>query len=348
MKKVLLFLDYYYYGGIEKIINDIKANMKENYDFTILTFVNKANDGTIVNLLKNDYRSFFKRNILGLPKLKKYLQNNSFDIIHIHCYNAFGLVYAKIARKYIKKVIIHGHNNQIDNDTLHVKHLINRIIQKALAKDGYIYLSCSKISGEFCFSRETTVIPNGIDYSIYKPNNEQREKYRKKYNLTENKVIGSVARFEEQKNHGFMIEIFKEVLKTDNSYRLVLVGEGSLLEKTKEKVQELQLNDKIVFIPYTKDVSNLINMFDIYLAPSIYEGFNITCVENQVNGKIVFASDRINKIVQISNNIKFISLDKTSKYWAKEILNAKIKDIKLDNKLNINKFIERISEIYEE
>ena len=347
MKKILLFLDYYYYGGIEKVIENIKDNMHEKYKFNTLTFVNKAEKDEIESLLKKDCRNFFKRNIFGLIKFKQYIKNNSFDIVHIHCYNAFGLIYANIARKYTKKVIIHSHNSQIDKDKLKIKHYINKKIQKMFSKNDYTYISCSKEAGYFCVARDTIVIPNGIDYSKYKPNEEQRKIYREKYNLSNNIVIGNVGRFEEQKNHSFIIDVFYELQKINDKYCLVLVGEGTLLKDIKEKVEKKNLKDKIIFIPYTSDIHNLINMFDIYLAPSIYEGFNITCVENQINGKLVFASNKINKIVKISNNIKFISLDKTSKQWANEMINTSKKELILDDKLNIKKFTEKIEEIYE-
>jgi len=88
-------------------------------------------------------------------------------------------------------------------------------------------------------------------------------------------------------------------------------------------------------------------MFDIYLFPSIYEGFGLTVVENEINEKYVFVSDKITIDTKISNRIKYISLDKSSLEWAKKILNNKKIEFKLDNKLNIDDYIKKLKDIYE-
>jgi hypothetical protein len=69
------------------------------------------------------------RNILGLRKYQKFLKNNNYDIIHIHCYNAFGLIYASFAKLYCKKIIIHAHSCGTNKDYFYVKHIINNIIK---------------------------------------------------------------------------------------------------------------------------------------------------------------------------------------------------------------------------
>ena len=122
--------------------------------------------------------------------------------------------------------------------------------------------------------------------------------------------------------------------------------ERTLLVKIKEKVNKLGINSKIIFFNNRDDIPNFINMFDIFLFPSIYEGFPLSLIENQINGKYVFASDSITKDTKISNRIKYISLDKDAKYWAHQILHREKIDVKTDNKLNINYFVEKIEELY--
>ena len=88
--RVLLFIDYYGYGGIEKVIDDI--TLLDNHSFSILSMVNVSNRN-INCLLKRKYNNFFIRNLFGLRKYKSFLKKNNYDIIHINCYNAFGLIY---------------------------------------------------------------------------------------------------------------------------------------------------------------------------------------------------------------------------------------------------------------
>ena len=121
----------------------------------------------LIIVLKKNYHNFFIRNILGLSKFKKYLYNNEYDIIHIHCYNSFGLIYGFIARKYIKNVIIHAHNSNIDNDFLYIKHLINNLIKLIFKSNKYTYLAVSEECNRFCFnSKNAIIIRNCIIFLI--------------------------------------------------------------------------------------------------------------------------------------------------------------------------------------
>lgn len=344
MKKIALFLDYYNCGGIEKIIKSIEDNLKDDFEFETLTFVNMKNDdNSIKSLLNKDYKSFFLRNLFGIYKLKNYLKNNSFDIIHINCYNAFRMIYAAISKKYVKKVIVHAHNSSADGK---FKIIINSLIKKLFKDDSSTFVSCSLEAESFCFNRRSIIIPNGIDYKKYSFNEDKRQIYRKEFGFEDNIVIGNIGRFEKQKNHEFIIKVFNSIIKKDDRYRLVLVGEGILLNQIKKEVEVLNLTGKVIFLNNRNDISDLINMFDIYLMPSLYEGFGLTCAENQINGKIVFASDVISDDVKISNNLYILSLNTSPEDWANKILEAKKENLVLDESLSLENFINKIYELY--
>lgn len=197
MKKILLFLDYYDNGGIEKVIESIYNNFKDNYKIDILCFSNNS-DTDIDFVLDKKYRNFFIRNIFGLLNLNKYFSGRKYDIIHINCYNSFGLVYASFMKKYCSKIIIHAHNSGIDRDKFKIKLLINNLI-KILFNKNYILIGNSKSSSKFCFGMNTDIIYNGIDYDKYRFSNELREKYREELNIQNKKVICHIGRFEGQK-----------------------------------------------------------------------------------------------------------------------------------------------------
>lgn len=341
-----MFLDYYNVGGIERIINDLSCNIK-NYKIDILSFVNKSGDRKVISLLNNNYRNFAIRNIFCLKKLRKYLKNNKYDIIHIHCYNSFGLIYAYIARKYVKKIIVHGHNSGIDKDKFKIKKIINLLIKNLFSKKEYIYIACTNDISKFCFKNKfVNIIPNAVDYSKFYFNKQDRLKYRKLFNIDDNDiVIGHIGRFEEQKNHEFLIEIFKKICEINDNYKLILIGEGTLLENIKNKVLEYNLLDKVIFLNNRYDINNLINMFDIYVFPSLYEGFPLTVLESQINGCLVIVSNRVSKNLKISNKLVFLPLENKD-IWIKEITGKRNKKVVLNNKLDLKNYVEKINEIY--
>lgn len=345
-KRVAIFLDYYYIGGIEKVIQNIYDNLKDEYDIDIISFVSKNKN--IKSLLKKQYNNFSIRNILGLVKLKKYFKENKYDIIHINCYNSFGLIYAFLVRKYINKIIVHAHSSNTNCDILYIKTIINFFIKKIFNSEKYELISVSEAAGKFCFdTNKCNIILNSVDYDKFYFDEKKRIEYRKKYNLSDDKiVIGHIGRFSLEKNHKFLIDIFNELCKINNNYILILVGEGKLYNKIKNKIKKLNLEDKVIYFKYRDDINYFINMFDVYLFPSKHEGFGITLLENQINGREVFTTDKIPEVLNISNKIHFINLKNNSKYWANEIINCKSKKLILKKDLNINNFIEKIKQLY--
>jgi len=345
MKKVCIFLDYYGYGGIEKVINDIYYNFNDKYEIDLLSFCSINNSDKVIHLLNKEYKNFFIRNILGIFKIKRHFKNKKYDIIHINCYNSFGYIYAFLFKKYCKKIIIHGHNSSIDKDSLNVKRFINFMIKK-IFKSNCITITPSDDVNDFCFENKNNILlPNGIDYKKYYFNNNYRNYYRKMFNIKDNEiVIGMIGRFEKQKNYEFAIEIFKKLTLINNNYKLVLIGTGSLLNKIKEQVRAYDIDKKVLFLSNRSDLNELINMFDIYIQPSLYEGFGLSIVENEINGKYVFVSNNISKSVKISNRIKYLPLD--IDLWINEIINLKENNFKLSNELELNNFLKELDKIY--
>ena len=346
MKKILMFQDYFYQGGIEKVILDIKNNLNSNFKVDILSIVNKSSE-EVISLTNRDYRSFFTRMIFGLNKYKKYIKNNNYDIIHIHCYNAFGLIYAKIAKKYCQSVILHAHNSGVD-DIFGIKKLINMCLRKMFKSDKYTYLAVSNEANKFCFDNKNVIVLNNcIDYNKYIFNSNIKNEYRKKFGIKSNEIIiGHIGRFEKQKNHKMIVHIFNEICKIKDNYRLMLIGDGKLKNKITKDIKKLNLDTKVIMLNYCDDIEKLINVFDVFLFPSFYEGFGITIVENEVNGKYVFISDKIPKDTIISNRLKIISLSNSAKDWANDIINLKKNKLQLDSRLNITFFISKIEDIY--
>lgn len=349
MKRILMFQDYFYKGGIEKVILDIRNNISNDYNVDILTMVNKS-DEKIISLLNKDYQKLFKRAFFGLKKLHIFIKNNytKYDIMHIHCYNSFGLIYAFIASRYFNKIIVHAHNCNIDRDFLYIKHMLNSIIKRIFKRKKYIYIAVSDDCNNFCFSsKRAIIIPNGIDYHKYYYNSKKREKYREKFNIKNNEiVIGNIGRFNEQKNHQFIIKVFNEINKHSNNYKLILIGEGILKNNILNDIKKKKLSSKVIVLDNRNDIPDLINMYDIFLFPSIYEGFGIAVVENEVNGKYVFVSDNVPKSVNISSRFVSLSLKKSELEWANEIMNIKDKELILNKKLDIKYFIDYLEKIY--
>ena len=162
---------------------------------------------------------------------------------------------------------------------------------------------------------------NAIDTDLFKYNETVRKEVRHELNIGDNQlVIGHVGRFDLQKNHQFIIDIFHELHNMNKESVLILVGTGKLIDQIKEKVKELHLEDSVMFLGVRSDVNRLMQAFDAFLFPSLFEGLPVTLVEAQAAGLPILMSDSIPKDCIITNQIKSLSLDLSAQEWALSLL----------------------------
>mgnify|MGYP004501953721 FL=1 len=232
----------------------------------------------------------------------------------------------KYAQKYAISIrIAHSHNTGFQTHNV-VKICVGNIMKERLMFYATNYLACSKIAGDWLFGKKAVetgkvkIIKNGIDIDRYRYNPIMREKKRKEIGVTDNIVIGNVGRFVTQKNHTFLIEIFAEVKKKESKAVLLLAGIGDLMEPMKEKAKELGLDDSVIFLGFRTDVNELIQAMDLFLMPSLYEGFPVTAVEAQASGLPCILSDSITKEAALIEETVYIDLKKPSEYWAKHVV----------------------------
>ena len=152
-----------------------------------------------------------------------------------------------------------------------------------------------------------------------------------------------MGRFFLQKNHNFLIDIFNEVYKKDKSAVLLLIGDGELKKEIEKKVLLLGLENSVKFLGVREDVNRLMQAFNIFLLPSLFEGLPVTMIEAQAAGLKCIISDKVTKECDITGNVERISLNVSAKKWAEKILKTryekentyeKIKEAKYDIKEN--------------
>ena len=144
---------------------------------------------------------------------------------------------------------------------------------------------------------------------------------RAELNLEGEFVVGHVGRFQKQKNHKFLLEIFKEILEKNEKARLVLVGgNGELLDETKAYAKELDIPEKVLFLGNRADVPKLLSAFDVLVFPSFFEGMPNVVIESQAASLPCLISDTITPEADITGLVKYLSLSKSANEWAQEAL----------------------------
>lgn len=311
-------------GGLETFIMNVYRNInRENVQFDFLVHYKEKNfyDDEIQSLGGKIYRLTLRDDnnlIKYISDLNKFFRTHTeYKVVHCHMASVGFLVFL-IAKKYGVKVrIAHSHNSNTEKT---LKGVIKKILVKLLKYTSTQNFACSKSAGKFLFGNKNfEVIPNGIDLKKFKYDEKTREIKRKELNLEKKFVIGHVGRFCNQKNHEFLIKVFYEVHKKNKNTVLILIGNGELEQKIKDKVDKLNLTNDVMFLGARKDVNELYQAMDLFLFPSKFEGLGIVLVEAQVSGLSIICSDSIPNEVNITDNIQKLKLD--VKQWTNAVLN---------------------------
>ena len=196
--------------------------------------------------------------------------------------------------------------------------------------------ACSKFAGEWLFGKRAMnsgrvkIWQNAVDSSQFAYNETLRTETRIELNLADKFVIGHAGRFMHQKNHDFLIDIFAEIHKRRSDSVLLLAGDGPLMNAVKEKVNQMGLNEHVIFLGSVNDMERYYNAMDVFILPSFYEGLPVVGSEVQVSGLPFLCSDAVTPETKFCENLHFISLGKSAGEWAEEALRISVNHVRRD------------------
>lgn len=327
MMRVLQILDSLDMGGIESYLMNIYRHIdrtKVQFDFVIFKETNffeeeaKHLGARVYKCLDDSYKEqlMFVRDIQ-----LKY----NYPIVHCHNCSLKGLIRGTFSVRYLKNrpiIVAHSHNPGMPTNTTSDK-IIRYLLKKIITDSSDYYFACSQESSDskFLLGKDPTryaIVKNGIEVQAYSFDSKIRKEIRKELNIDDSTfVYGSVGRLEAQKNHEFLIRRFAEVVKLRDDVKLLLVGDGSLREQLIELAKKLDVFNKIIFVG-TKDNSNdYLQVMDMFVFPSIYEGLGISLIEAQANGLPSLVSDIIPKeafVTDLVTSVPLTNFDRWTRY----------------------------------
>lgn len=333
-KKVLIVAGRMDYGGLETMLMNFFRLMdrsKVSYDF-MLNYTEKgvfddeisALGGKIFIMPRLQFKNTFKYIKAVNAFFKKH--KDEYEIVHGNL-TSVGMIYLPLAKLHgVKTTVIHAHYTSTDAS---FKGRIERLALLPLRFCADFYFACSNMAGAFCYGKSKLkkhnykLIKNGIFIEKFLFDQEIRKNKRKELNLKDRFVIIHIGRFEYEKNHTFLIDIFKGIYDRDKTAVLLLVGNGSLMHKIQEKVKSYGLYGAVQFLNVRNDISELLQAGDVFMLPSRYEGLPVVSVEAQASGIRCVLADTITTEADITGNCSFLSLSSSPGVWAEEILRHK-------------------------
>lgn len=310
-----MLMNYYRYIDREKIQFDFLVHRQERaaYDDEI-----EAMGGKIYRLPRL------------VPWSKAYLTtlNRFFDehpeyrIVHVH-QDCLSSVILKAAQQHnIPVRIAHSHSANQDKN---LKYPVKLWYKRSISKYATNLFACGEDAGDWMFGGEPfQIINNAIDVAAYTYVPTKRQEMRRQLGLENELTIGHVGRFNQPKNHPFLLDIFAVLLKKEPNAILLLVGGGENMPKIQAKAHTLGIAEHVRFLGVRSDVADLMQAMDVFVFPSLYEGLPVTMVEAQAAGLPCLISDKIPSECILTNGlVGVLPLSAEPETWAAKILEKK-------------------------
>lgn len=355
--KVLHVLEQFNQGGIENFILNLFKNIdREKFEFHFA--IRNGKEGVLDSEIEAlggkihyfDQKKSTKSNL-------KYILNffGPFDAVHSHLYFFSGYLLFISNRIGVPIRIAHCHETYKGQKYSLKRKIYEKVMRKMIDVNATLKLGCSKAAcihlyGKFDSS--THVVHNAIELKRYCFNEKVREKVRTRLHVEKNYLLGHVGRFEDQKDHDFLIEVFSKVHERIPMAKLLLIGSGSLKDKIEKKVYKLGLTEYVIFLENRTDVNELMQAMDVFVFPSKYEGLSIVEVEAQAAGLNGIVSSSISEEANITRSL--ITLNKDNiELWVDKICslqgNERLDNINclLEAKYDIKDTASYMSSLYE-
>jgi glycosyltransferase involved in cell wall biosynthesis len=213
--------------------------------------------------------------------------------------------------------------------------------------------SAIKLFGEHC---KANVILNGINTKPFLYKNDIQKEMREEFKISQDEKVGIVvARLMPIKNYPKILRIIRKGLQSEFD-KFFIVGDGPERSSIIKAIDEFpeQIKNKIYFLGERMDIARLLIMSDFFVLTSFTEGLSISVIEAQASGLGVAASDGIPIATNITNKVRFLSVDESDEEWLiaiKNILNDKsdryeMNQLVAESDFSDSNFCESIEKLY--
>ncbi len=335
--KVLHIIKSMDIGGIESyIINMHRHINRDKYEFDYLMWNedNSYYEDEIKSLGGQIFKIKFSKNpLMNIIRFYTFFKNSDYDVIHSHSLFYSGIfAYAGYMAK-TKIFISHMHSksdNRVDNV---VRKTYKKLAKYLMKKYSTYCCACSyeaAIYGYDKINKKVIILNDYIDVDKYtNVFKESCDKIASEYDLyKQDIVIGNVGRLSIEKNQKFIIELVNKIVTEQSiNIKCLFIGDGPEKDDLMERITSLGLNDYFSFVGSVSNVNEYLKCMDIFIFPSLYEGFGMALLEAQATGLYCLASNQVPKNTDMELGlVKYLPLNDIET-WIKEITKFHKKDL---------------------
>ena len=324
MKKLVYITTSFEPGAIPNIFSEILPFIINQYTVNIVVFEKKPHEYAEYTFIKKLGVSFYflnrrKWDILGTYlSLKKCINEIAPDIIHSHLGRA-DIITAFANRNRIPHVAtFHSVRTNFSTLTLTMLKLSDRYIS---FRTGVSQVVIQDFYQNAFLKSPHRVIYNPISFTRISIKQDHLV-LKKQYNIPDNAyIIGCIGRMVQAKGHHFLLEAFAKVCRSYTSMYLILAGDGPLYGELKNQAKALAIEDRIRWLGFYTPASDIINLCNVVVFPSLWEGMGLVPLESVLLRRPVIASDLpvLHECIPEGIGVKFVKAGNVEELaWAIE------------------------------
>jgi len=273
---------------------------EERFDISVVVLMNKGPVGEMIEKdLKLPVISLGVSNIfnafIGLFRLICFIKANKVQVVHSHMVHAN--IVSRIARLfyYFPALIstIHNYEEKGRKKTARWRELAYRLtdplcdLTTQVSRSGLAKYVALKAVPE----SKIAYMPNGIEVSYYDVDRDRSNQVKKELGLADHRVFLAAGSLTPQKDYSNMLKAFSMFRAKAPNVVLVIAGIGPLESELKELSRKLDLTDAIHFLGLRNDINILMNMADVFVMSSAWEGMPIVLLEAAASKLPIVATD---------------------------------------------------------
>ncbi|UVI27906.1 glycosyltransferase family 1 protein [Paenibacillus spongiae] len=332
--KVLHVVGKMHPGGIETLLMNVYRHTdREKYEFhfAVQTDEKAFYDDEIESLGGKILHQPHPQR--GLSRFRKELEanirkNGPYAAIHSHIFGFSGYVLKIASGLGIPVRISHSHTVHRDAKQPLLRRIYRAYMQRLILRNATHLLGCSRhacesLFGKDCWEdRRVMIFPNAIALGPYESLPADRASLRAKLGIHDPDipVFAHIGRFQEMKNHSFLIDRFAEFAATCPQAKLLLIGDGPDRARIEEQVHRLGLSQQVEFLGQRKDIPELLGAADGFVLPSLIEGLGIVVIEAQAAGVPCLVSEAVPEEADLELGlVRKLRLDDPPNRWVEAL-----------------------------
>lgn len=284
-------------GGGQIVMFNIVEELKNKFQFIIIAPPGKFLE-KYQKLNLKIYPLLLKNLLKNILRIRQVIKREKPKIIHCHGTRAAFLVRTALIRLKEKPKVLY---------TLHGFHLPKKhffvrwfflILEKILNHWTDLLICVSEADKRLVLkfktisSRKIKVIKNGIDIEKFRVNLKGIQKIKKELGLMNKFILSSIGRLHPQKDFSTILKALRLLIPNfKNNIKLLIIGDGPQKEFLEKEVKNLKLKEYVKFLGFREDIPLLINLSDIIILSTNWEGLPLIPLETAVCKKPIIASD---------------------------------------------------------